>query len=102
MKRWFKTLLIMINLIFNIWSQVLAGDSIGFTASCIIPAIPGVNAPLNEENKVKPAASEEKQTQTSSFASEPQQEDPVYIEEIREIQLAQEAGPVLTKLIYSR
>ena len=89
MKRQCKILLILITLIFNVGAQVLAGDSIGLGVSCTIPAIPGVNAPLNEETK----------TQTHSPGQENQEEEPAFIEEI---QLAQDNSASFTKVIYSR
>jgi len=102
MKRQFKILLILITLVFNVGAQALAGDSIGLSVSCTIPAIPGVNAPLNEAANTEPTAVlEEKEAQTFSPVTEAE-EEPVFIEVIQEIQLAKETTPVLTKIIYSR
>ncbi len=98
MKIDFKTLIILSSLIFNLQAQVLAGDSVGLSISCTIPAIPGVNAPLNEKTDVEPL-SEETKTQTTPLNQENQEEEPVFIEEI---QLAQDASAAFTKIIYSR
>lgn len=97
----FKTFIILLSVIFNLQTQVLAGDSIGLSVSCTIPAIPGVNAPPTEKVKVEStAAQEEKETQTSSPSSGAEEEVP--IEELQETQIAQGAPATLTKIIYSR
>ena len=102
MKKQIKILVVFLVIIFNLQARVLAGDSIGLSISCTIPAIPGVNAPLNEETNIVPQAPEEKETQTSSPNLETQEEEPVFIEELQETQLAQDASASFTKIIYSR
>jgi hypothetical protein len=102
MKKQIKILVVFLVIIFNLQARVLAGDSIGLSISCTIPAIPGVNAPLNEETNIAPKALEEKETQTSSPNLETQEEEPVFIEELQETQLAQGKAASFTKIIYSR
>jgi hypothetical protein len=102
MKQQFRILAVFAVIIFGLSSLAHAGDSIGLSVSCTIPAIPGVNAPLNEASTVDPLELEEKERQTSSPDPEPQEEQPQFIEELEEIQLAQQDSPVLTKIIYSR
>jgi hypothetical protein len=86
----------------NLPIQVLAGDSMALSISCTIPAIPGVNAPLDEEINVEPAVLEEKETQTPSHELKDQEERPLFIEELQGTQLAQGITSELTKVIYSR
>jgi len=105
MKFEFKTLIILLNIIFNLQTQVLAGDSMGLSISCTIPAIPGVNAPLNEEINVEPVELEEKERQTPSpnlETEEEEKEEPIFIEQLMGTQLAGGTTPTLTKVIYSR
>lgn len=102
MKRQIKILLVSLALICNFPVGVLAGDSIGFSVSCTIPAIPGVNAPLEEKAEIQPQIAEEKETQNPLADAVDQEEQSEFIEELQETQLAKEASPTLTKVIYSR
>lgn len=103
MKKEIIVLAFFLVIIFSLQAKVLAGEEIGLSISCTIPAIPGVNAPLNEEANIEPAvALKEKETQASSPELEPQEEEPLFIEELVETQLAQGTTPELTKVIYSR
>ena len=103
MKKHSILLVLFLVAIFSLQARALAGEKIGLSISCTIPAIPGVNAPLNEEVNIEPAlATEEKETQTSSPELEPREEKPVFIEELQETQLAANTTAELTKVIYSR
>ena len=97
-----RTLIILLSIVFNLYTQVLAGDSVGFSISCTIPEIPGVNAPLKAEIKAQPEKAEvETESQNSSPSPEAEKKE-IFIEEIQETQIAQGADPTLIKVIYSR
>ena len=102
MKQQLKIAAMFSLLMLGLYTAAFAGDSIALSVSCTIPAIPGINAPANEANAVTPLELEEQETQTSASDQEPQEEQPLFIEELEEVQLAQQAGPVLTKVIYGR
>ena len=101
MKKLIALFIVSTFIILNLPIQAMAGDNIALGISCTIPAIPGVNAPLNEKISAEQAASEEKETRSPS-AEQENQEQPQYIEELQGTQLAQGATSGLTKVIYSR
>jgi len=94
MKDVLKKAIAVIIVILSFSGVVWAGDSVTFTMSCTIPAIPGVNAPLvNDKIDQKDTTIAPKQAGTEGQV-------PATIEEIR---LAQGTTPsVTTKTIYSR
>lgn len=102
MKKQIKILVVSLAIVFNFPIGVLAGDSVGFSVSCTIPAIPGVNAPLDEKAEIQPQVAEEKETQGPLSEAVDQEEQSEFIEELEETQLAKETTPTLTKVIYSR
>ena len=101
MKNKSKKIIIMVMLLLSCSHELFAAESIGFTISCTIPAIPGVNAPLAEEKALK-LDTPDTQTQEASPANENEEKDPALIEEMQEIRLAGETTPPLIKTVYSR
>jgi len=97
MKGVLKKAIAVIIVILSFSGVVWAGDSVTFTMSCTIPAIPGVNAPLvNDKIDQKDTTV----AQGSNKQIEIEKQEPATIEEIR---LAQGAtASAATKTIYSR
>ncbi len=93
-------------ILFSLGTDALAGNNISLTMSCTIPAIPGLNAPLIEQETTK--------TQQPSVATMqqqviPQKEAPeetsvIVQEDSQEVKEAsQNAAPILmVKTFYSR
>lgn len=78
-----------------------AGDSIGFTVSCTIPAIPGVNAPPFEDKATLSDATVAITEQVKA-SEEKKEQIPASLQE-EEILLAEEKSPSGTvQSIYSR
>jgi len=97
MKDVLKRAITVVIFILSFSGVVWAGDSVAFTISCTIPAIPGVNAPL-VENKI--GQKDTTVAQDTNKQVEIEKQEPATIEEIR---LAQGAtASATTKTIYSR
>lgn len=78
------------------YSAVSAGDSFSFSVSCSIPAIPGVNVPMLEEEKIRPAAKDDRQAEENT---------PSQIEQDSKKEREADNGQkemVLVKTIYAR
>lgn len=71
-----------------------AGDNLSLSISCTIPAIPGLNAPLIEEETLKVESQKEIQPQSPTMIQQDNQEEKLMYEEQNSL--------VLVKTIYSR
>lgn len=102
-----KTLLfvsLLIVLAFLSANTVFAGDSLSLSISCTIPAIPGLNAPLIEEEtsrietgtsaQQKPESGKETQPQTPALIQQDTQEEKIISEGQKSL--------VTVKTLYSR
>ena len=97
-----KILLVALITIFGLTDAALAQDSFSVSVSCIIPAVPGVNAPLIEEKTISKdnsnVAPKEADIQEGNKI-----ESPSVIQEEKEIQLAQgKTAYVIVQTLYSR
>ncbi len=72
-----KILIIGLIILLSLMNVAIAGDSLSFTISCTIPAIPGLNAPLIEEK-----ASETQMNDTTAREMKVQQENELDTQEI--------------------
>lgn len=104
MKKTSTFVLVLIVLAFLFTNVALAGDSLSFSISCTIPAIPGVNAPLIEEEKTQA-----KQDTPIQAKSEPQKETQtqaptMILQDTQEEKINSEGqnSLVIVKTIYSR
>lgn len=95
-KKGFKILMLGLMLVLPI-TEIALAESISFSVSCTIPAIPGLNAPpFPEEETVKADTPTPVQEETKTQKEEPKTESPSMIEEDTE------EGNKLVKTIYSR
>jgi len=87
---------LLISLLF--FDMAFAGGTFSFSVSCTVPAIPGVNAPLIEEETVKP---KEVLQQTQKAKVDKQEEQ---ITETKEEQITDktEQPMVIVKTMYDR
>ncbi len=84
----------------------LAGETLTLTATCTVPAIAGLNAPMIEQESTR-VATDEKNTvnqQTNTAQRQMQERLPSMLQAEKETQLQQGAAtiPVLIKTLYSR
>lgn len=79
------------------FTGIAYGESISFSVSCTIPAIPGVNAPPFAETQ-KPIINQGKETQNDSASQEDRQKEPE-----RQMLMAEEkTNSSITQTVYSR
>jgi len=95
-KKLFIKLMIALLIITTGW-DVSWAESLSFSVSCTIPAIPGVNAPpFPKETAIKTEATTIVQQETKTQQEEPKTESPSMIQEDTE------EGTKLVKTIYAR
>lgn len=93
--------LLIISLIGRAWAQ----DSFSISVSCSIPAVPGLNAPLIEEETPRVTETDEFTQKDAKNQEEIRLESPTLLQEDKEkqIQLAEgETSTVIVQTIYSR
>lgn len=82
MRKTLKRYIIGLGILLSLVNAAFAGDSISFSVSCTIPAIPGVNAPpFPEEKTVKTETATTVQQETKTNQEEPKTESPSMIQE---------------------
>lgn len=83
----------------------LAGDSLSLSVSCTIPAIPGVNSPLIEEEKISETEVDTATKPMSKPQEEPLPESPQMIQQDSQEEETVDDGQrsvVIVRTIYSR
>ena len=105
MKNMWLNLIMGVIFLLSLADIVLAGDNLSMSISCTIPAIPGLNAPLIEEETSKTDMDVPVQSKTES-QTEVQSPAPAMIEqdtqEEKVIQEEDQKSLVMLKTIYSR
>lgn len=99
-----KTLLFAIMIALSGFGKSLAGTNASFAVSFTIPVMPGINAPLIEEDKIK-TQEEASLEQTAKAQEEKQESSPELIqqdEQQKEIIANGQQPEMLVKTLYSR
>ena len=77
-----------------------------FQVSCVMPAIPGVNVPLIQEESIVSPQSSPAETQPSSVQENNSGEEPLPLiqqeDSEGEVVLAMDSAPVIVQTLYSR
>lgn len=108
MKNTFKKSMAVLVIFLAFIGNLRAEDSFSVPVTCIIPAVPGVNAPLIEEDTPKPSANTNYQqgiTIKDEIKSETKEQAPTMIQEDKEQEITLAKGKtslVIVKTIYSR
>ena len=94
-----KKLMVGLTMLLFLTDMASAGDSYTISISCTIPEIPGVNAPLIQEEAIIEQKAQNPQGETENESPQILQEDTE-----KEIRLANQEGSslVLLKTLYSR
>lgn len=97
-----KILMVALITIFALTDAAWAQDSFSVSVSCIMPAVPGVNVPLIEEETIRKG--DNKTIPEKADIQEGNKiESPSVIQEEKEIQLAQgKTSSVIVQTLYSR
>lgn len=106
MEKLSKKYLLVLIIIALLSGPALAGDTYSFKVSCTIPAIPGVNAPLLEEEKLNTASAKETEKELTVIKNEAQQrEKPAELkQDAQEKQITQDVQKplVMVRTVYER
>ena len=103
MKNRTKILTVSFMLLLALVDVALAGEGVSLSISCTIPAIPGVNAPLIEEQKPQIKTDTPTQPTAAAVKEETLQQAPAMIQQDNQKETSEnQATLVMVKTLYSR